>query len=392
MKEKVAYLTFGHVDVTLPLIEHLHKRKIECQLYFCFSQNRKSESVINFNSINVPNGLLDNSWNHKLIDNELFVNFPLLNQAKFYIFHSLRIFSIYNFFLTIKLAYILRKYTIIHASGDSGFLVLLFLILKLFKKKLVFTVHDLNLHTGERKGRFDGVFRNFIYLFSNKVILQNPVDYEEAKSNIKFLRDKSVFLPFGVLYLYKYFNQLSEADFYVSDFLFFGRISKYKGLSTLFKAVEKIYNNCDSRFSLIIAGSGSDESLELFQQYSNVRIINRFISNNELAAYIRNTKVVLCPYTDATQSGVLMTTFAFMKPVIASKVGGFIDIVSSYHTGLLVEANNEDELQRQMIFSLDNINKFTACCENGIDELMNNSIYSWDSISNNLSILYKDLF
>ena len=42
---------------------------------------------------------------------------------------------------------------------------------------------------------------------------------------------------------------------------------------------------------------------------------------------------MVCPYTDATQSGVIMSAFAFNKPVIATDVGGLPEMVKGYSSG-----------------------------------------------------------
>ena len=71
MKIRIAFLAFGHVDVTLPLINALREKKSNCDLIFCFAQNRKVESVFDFSNANLPDGLLDKEWNEKLINKNL---------------------------------------------------------------------------------------------------------------------------------------------------------------------------------------------------------------------------------------------------------------------------------------------------------------------------------
>ena len=46
--------------------------------------------------------------------------------------------------------------------------------------------------------------------------------------------------------------------------------------------------------------------------------------------------MIICPYRDATQSGVVLTAFAFGVPVVASAVGGLVEYVEHGRTGLVV--------------------------------------------------------
>ena len=104
--------------------------------------------------------------------------------------------------------------------------------------------------------------------------------------------------------------------------LFFGRISPYKGVEYLFRAMERVHK-VHPNVKVIVAGSGEmyfDASE--YEKYEYVKIVNRFIELDELADLIRGALFTVCPYTDATQSGVVYSSFALNTPVIATNVGG----------------------------------------------------------------------
>ena len=64
-----------------------------------------------------------------------------------------------------------------------------------------------------------------------------------------------------------------------------------------------------------------------YEALDYIGIRNRFIPDDEMVALIKNCAFMVCPYTDATQSGVIMSAFAFNKPVIATDVGGLPEMV-----------------------------------------------------------------
>jgi glycosyltransferase involved in cell wall biosynthesis len=61
----------------------------------------------------------------------------------------------------------------------------------------------------------------------------------------------------------------------------------------------------------------------------NVRFVPRFITDSELPAYFRRADLVVLPYREIDQSGVLFTALAFGKPLLLSDVGGFPEIAAT---------------------------------------------------------------
>ena len=61
----------------------------------------------------------------------------------------------------------------------------------------------------------------------------------------------------------------------------------------------------------------------------NVRFVPRFITDSELPAYFRRADLVVLPYREIDQSGVLFTALAFGKPLLLSDVGGFAEVAAT---------------------------------------------------------------
>jgi glycosyltransferase involved in cell wall biosynthesis len=101
--------------------------------------------------------------------------------------------------------------------------------------------------------------------------------------------------------------------------LCFGLMRPYKGLDVLIEAWRGIENA-----ELWIAGMPRMDISDLQAKAPpSVRFDPRFIGDDELPAYFQRADLVVLPYREIDQSGVLFTALAFGKPLLLTDVGGF---------------------------------------------------------------------
>ena len=131
--------------------------------------------------------------------------------------------------------------------------------------------------------------------------------------------------------------------------LFFGRISPYKGTDLLINAFLQLKEkNPELKVNLYIAGNGKLWFDEQVMARSDIIFLNRYIKTGELVHLIQNCQFVVLPYTDSTHSAVVMTSYVFSKPVIASDVGGLHEVIINGKTGYLVPTNDIDAMVSAM--------------------------------------------
>jgi glycosyltransferase involved in cell wall biosynthesis len=132
--------------------------------------------------------------------------------------------------------------------------------------------------------------------------------------------------------------------------LLFGRLWPYKGLGVLLRAQPLVSRAIpDARF--VIAGQG--ESLDSYRRQMAdagcFHVINRWIGTDERAELFRAATVVVLPYLEATQSGILPVAFGHARPVVATRVGAIPEVVEDGATGLLVRPEDEEALAAALI-------------------------------------------
>src|ERR1700730_16284071 len=139
--------------------------------------------------------------------------------------------------------------------------------------------------------------------------------------------------------------------------LFFGRIWGYKGLEYLIRA-EPLISARVPDVRIMIAGQGEEFSRYTRMMVHPERFIvhNEFISEERTAEYLRRASVVVLPYIEASQSGVIPLAYSAAKPVVATTVGGLPEMVEHGRTGYLVPPRDAADLAKALVRLLLDVN------------------------------------
>jgi D-inositol-3-phosphate glycosyltransferase len=137
--------------------------------------------------------------------------------------------------------------------------------------------------------------------------------------------------------------------------LFFGRIRPYKGIEHLLAAFQLLAAN-NSNYRLVIAGEpkkGSEEYRRQIEQmvkteFTPGQIIMKlqFIPDEEMEVYLKAADVLVLPYKEIFQSGVLFLAYSFGLPVVATDVGSFREEIVEGMTGFLCQPGDPAELAK----------------------------------------------
>ena len=123
--------------------------------------------------------------------------------------------------------------------------------------------------------------------------------------------------------------------------LFFGFVKPYKGLEILLASLPAVCAGVPD-VTLVVAGEivGSPARYKRLAARLGVGGAIRwragFVPSSDVGDLFAAADVVVLPYIDGSWSGVLLTAYAFRRPVVASAVGGIPELVEHGTTGLLV--------------------------------------------------------
>ena len=234
---------------------------------------------------------------------------------------------------------------------------------RLLGKRIVLTAHNVN---ARRRDRTDTLLNRLTLRIQYR--LAHHIFVHTEKMKLEILHEFGVrasrvtVIPFGIN------NAVPNTDVTSADakrqlgiqdgertILFFGRITPYKGLEYLITAFGQVRARHNG-YRLVIAGRpeiGNEEYWSRIQamvgeDVREGRVLLRagFIPDDETELYLKAADVLVLPYRQIYQSGVLFLAQSFGLPVLASDVGSLKDDIAEGKTGFLFGREDPGDLAK----------------------------------------------
>jgi len=276
--------------------------------------------------------------------------------------------------------------------------IIFLLFLKLTGIKIVYTAHNILPH---ERTMVDFYLYKLVYFISNEIIVHSEFIKNKLVNAFKVSPKKVNVIHHGNfdIYLPKKNISKSEARLKLNlnetndVILFFGYIREYKGLDLLLKAIP-IAMQKNPNLKLIIAGMPANP--ELKERYtktieslnSKEQIIYEFsfIPSDDIAGYFSASDLVILPYKNIDHSGIVHLAYSFAKPILATNVGDFSEIIEEKKSGFLIEKDDYEKLADAI---------YNAFADKDIlvrmglyAKELNRTKYSWDEIGKKTVDLY----
>jgi len=138
--------------------------------------------------------------------------------------------------------------------------------------------------------------------------------------------------------------------------LFFGNMNKYKGIEYLIKA-EPLIRKKMPGVTIRIEGNAEQANYYrgLLPAESRIEMRTERVDDKRVAELFQRADVIVLPYVEASQSGVLQLALAFAVPPVVTQVGGLPDVVTHGVSGLVVPPYSESALAAAIVELLSNI-------------------------------------
>jgi len=303
------------------------------------------------------------------------------------------------------------KPRVFHILWDNKFLLfdrtVLMLYYKVLGKKIAFTAMNVNAGRRDRNNSMlNRLSLRIQYQLADHIFVHTEKMKCELLQDFGVRREAVTVVPMGIN------NSVPNTELTPTEakrrvgignaektILFFGTIRPYKGLEFLVAAFQLIASE-HKEYRLIIVGDPmqSDQYWRNIQSTierhpSRGRIIQRieYVPDSETEIYFKAADVSVLPYTGIFQSGVLVLSYSFGLPVIATDVGSLGEDIIEGTTGFVcrprdpvdlaraIEAYFESDLYRQLDEHRQKIRDYVA------------EHNSWDVAGERTSNVYAEL-
>jgi phosphatidyl-myo-inositol alpha-mannosyltransferase len=206
-----------------------------------------------------------------------------------------------------------------------------------------------------------------------------PGDYRIIPNGVDFDRFASPVEPLP---------ELADARLNV---LFVGRMEKRKGLKHLLRAWAFVRRQFKGA-RLIVVGDGRPR--KGYERYAAVRgwdevTFAGYVADDQLVRYFSSCHVFVAPSTGQESFGiVLLEAMAAGRPIVASRIPGYEDVVDDGVEGILVEPKNEGELATALARLLADP---AGRQQMGLAGQVKAAEYRWDKVAARVLVFYEEV-
>ncbi|MBI5075473.1 MAG: glycosyltransferase family 4 protein [Nitrospirae bacterium] len=333
------------------------------------------------------------------------IRIKALNNTK----HDLEAKSVVNLLISLSFSVNLLRslirernsYDIVHFHGASLPLIINTVPLKLMGKKIVAKVAGakMNIEAGSFKWKYFGIGNVFIRILKKvdmfiaitdeirSDLLKDGFDSKKIFKTTNFILP-AVFYPVSDINEKKRIQDLLALQPGRKVITFSGRLVQRKRVDLLLQAIARIIN-CRQDIQVLILGQG--ELMESLKQLSDNLGLSEYVRFQgfvrNILDYLHATDIFLFTSDIEGMPNSLLEAMACRLPVIATRIGGTVDVLEDNENGIIVPSGDDDELAKAILRLLED----DACCARLADSAIHTirERFSIDSVASRYVALYR---
>ncbi len=172
---------------------------------------------------------------------------------------------------------------------------------------------------------------------------------------------------------------------YEKQIIFAGRLSKEKGVCVLLEICKKLSDDID----IVILGTGpeADKIKDISNSKKNVHFLG-YLPKEKTIPLIRGSDILIQPSLNEGISSTILEAMACKIPIIATNVGGNMELIEHNQTGFLVDPNSSSQVLDLINYVFSNKDKINLITNNAFDKIHS---YDWENVGNIYLKLYEKL-
>lgn len=265
------------------------------------------------------------------------------------------------------------------------------LIIKLFRKHIVFHLHGKGIKDACENSYFKKLIYKFAFRGSSIVCLSNMLanDINQVYAGTPYIVNNGIPI----------FSDILECAFHDEknkiEVLFLSNLLYSKGILVFLDALSVLDTSSREKIQVKIVGNEAEISSTMLNKEIKKRGLQNFVvyigpkyGEEKLNIY-HNTDIFIYPTLNDAFPVVILEAMQFGIPVIASIEGAIPDIIDDSLNGFLVEKNNPEQISSKLMHLINNPDLRNDMGRNGRIKFLNN--YTIDKFELNMSGVFKKI-
>ena len=232
--------------------------------------------------------------------------------------------------------------------------------------RVAFTAHDARPHPGDYAVVWQTVTQKLILKSADSVITHSDFVRRELSEQLRDRETPVRVVPLEGFYAKEQHIGSRPHGAGPVRLLFFGRLIRYKGLQALAHALEPLRTRSDWMLTLAGHGPDADEVRSAFGTWPQVDLRIGWHSWADLESMLRDHDALLCPYVEASQSGVIAEAITFGLPSLVMPNGALAEQIGFGEAGLVAPDASSEGFRAIITEILDNPHQLTRLSEGAL--------------------------